>query len=149
MRVKLETAKLAKELGYNEKTLGVFAIGVNGQIGEYSEDWILGNHKLCENIIADWNNFPMQKKDSKEYISMPTQSELQKWLRDKKNIHIGIAPRYISAEDIGGQVKLTWNNGFSNATKEHTNYEECLEEALVLGLTRLKEISENGRSKTE
>lgn len=70
--VTLETAKLLKEKGYNEYC--GLAIGDNGN----------------EAIVAfrTNNDFP------RSTYSRPTQSFVQKWLREKQNLHIEISYSY-------------------------------------------------------
>lgn len=64
-----EVCKLAKEKGFDVKTLGYYRID--------TEDW------YRTDVYDDWN-------DSTIRYSAPTQSLLQRWLRDEKGLHISI-----------------------------------------------------------
>lgn len=69
-------------------------------------------------------------------ISAPTQSLLQKWLREKHEIHIAIMPCILPNNTIHyyifkGKLKWNWNELFDS-------YEEALEEALYQALLLIK-----------
>ena len=126
--ITFETAKLAKEKGFDEVT------DIN-----YYEDY---NYKLESNFNglkhSDGNNY---------FISAPTQSLLQKWLRDKHNIHIQCEVRVTYGEYKKSFVNLYQMNVFtiSGDMKNHTTftgnyntYEEALEAGLVEALKLIK-----------
>lgn len=121
--VSFETAKLAKEKGFDIKTYNYF----------------MGSGKLFT-----WNE-PKNANDvdyTKELYSAPTQSLLQKWLREKHNIYIDIKSYYDTELDQALweneiiDVKDYWNF-FSDNTYYHT-YEEALEAGLIEALKLIK-----------
>ena len=101
--ISFETAKLAKEKGFNISTLNYyFEDGdlkeneLTGTNGYYGEEYCFSFNKFLEN----WNNEWLTKKDGDrcfgcnksngylETFSAPTQSLLQRWLREVHNLHI-------------------------------------------------------------
>jgi len=65
-----ETARLAKEKGFNEETLYYFR----------------SEHSLGKNVITYRTNTQMNVwEDTQEKWSAPTQALLQKWLREMEN----------------------------------------------------------------
>jgi hypothetical protein len=118
--VNLSTAKLAKEKGFDEITDYI-----------YSQNYI--TEKLIENINglkhSDGNN---------PFISAPTQSLLQKWLREVHNIHI--RPRTLKHSN--GYVYVytvdCFDIDFYISSMEFTTYESALEQALKDALQEIK-----------
>lgn len=66
-------------------------------------------------------------------IEVPTQSLLQKWLREYKNIHIAVIPKkkdkrfFFEGLIVGDDVNISIGSNF-------TDYEECLEQCLLKAL---------------
>lgn len=118
--VSYKTAKLAKEKGFNWKVFSYYK----------SEMSLFNIFPDYEQDIDNWNNITF-------YIncySAPTQSLLQKWLREKHSIHINIGTIAFNR----GINKMP-NYGYCiSSTKNHnkkiTNYEEALEEGLYEAL---------------
>lgn len=115
--ISFNTAKLAKKKGFDLLT-------VNG-ITEYN---VIKSGKY--NLPMDWNG--------SDFISCPTQSLLQKWLREKHNIEV-ISLR---AEDFMfykykvsniKKLKINLKAGF-----EFNTYEEALEKGLQEALKLIK-----------
>jgi hypothetical protein len=77
--IKFETAKLAKEKGFDIYTRQAFCI--NGNWVSYN---VSSYHGLGEPQGYRYYN------REEDYYAQPTQSLLQKWLRDIHNIHIDI-----------------------------------------------------------
>lgn len=112
MQIQFPTAKLAKVKGFDSKTL--FCYLENGDLQYSSGD--LDDHE--EYNHNKWDNY-----------SAPLQFELQKWLREKHNIHIEIYfnQRLYCVCTIGkGEIK---DLGF-----EFKTYEDALEQGLLEGL---------------
>ena len=107
MKDTFETAVLAKKKGFN---------------------WSCS----YEPFLANWNDTP--STNSYDRVSLPTQSLLQKWLREKHQIHIVMIPtpenHYtfklidIGVEDI---ERPPYNEVEAN---DYDTYEACLEAAL-------------------
>ena len=129
IRIKFETAKLAKEKGFD--------LEVNAYFNIYG---VLNKHYQYGNVsFKDWNNYnePIGKK-GKCYDSAPTQSLIQKWLREMHDIQVIVIP---FASDSTNENSNTIYCFFTN--KKHfyafvnKNYEEefeSYEEALEVGL---------------
>jgi len=66
--IEFETAELAKKLGFDRATLGVYN---------------LNKDKTSSLKASNWN-------EKEEFISAPTQEELHKWIRDIYNVYICI-----------------------------------------------------------
>lgn len=109
--VTLEAAKLLKEKGFNEYCKNVIDI----------------NNILSETLYRTNGNLP------KQCFSSPTQSIAQKWLRETKDLHIGICYShklfwYYEIMSVSNHVLV----GLANRPSIHYNtYEEALEAGLV------------------
>jgi hypothetical protein len=107
--ISFETAKLAKECNYKEKC----------------KNWYNFSGLLIKD--APEANYPSNQKKFPSY-SAPTQSLLQRWLREVHNIHIEIV--YIDEVlKFQAQICLMGTNTIISDTKCGT-YEEVLEEGL-------------------
>lgn len=110
-----EVAKLAKEKGFNEKCYHYYQKGVlesDGCFNRYNK----GIDSIC---------------------SAPTQSLLQRWLREEKNIDIAIVPLY-----AGGYSYIVYqihcrDNRVVNTNAGYDTYELALEDALDYSLKNL------------
>jgi hypothetical protein len=114
--ISLETAKFAKECGFNEIVDIIYVISTTGFIKEQSY------------------GKPYRRGDIT--IARPTQSFLQKWLREKHKIHVNL--EYWTNQPIGNDVwescyRPTVNCKTVNLTVYKT-YEEALEIGLQTGL---------------
>ena len=106
-----ETAVLAKEKGFNVNTQYYY------------------NPSLVKDVInreMDWND----PKVISNCNSAPTQSLLQKWLREKYNIHV--ESFYCESEEYGVEVKVQFKVYFQDYG--FNNYEEALENGLSKAL---------------
>ena len=131
--VTLETAKLLKEKGFNERTL--FAYKNNGDLYQdpnriESSYNSLPVPELCENFHTCVNFIPYNKcQIAIHLISAPNQSFAQKWLRETKDLHIGICYShklfwYYEIMSVSNHVLV----GLANRPSIHYNtYEEALE----------------------
>ena len=147
-----ETARLAKEKGFNwpchksfthyTKEKIHFTDGKSGPFGwEKDEISISGGYFVNNHKLADLTN---------EYYTqyaIPTQSFLQKWLREEHHIHIAILPKQLLSSkeyDIRyyifkGKLKKDWEELFET-------YEEALEQALIEALnliTSTNDVNDN------
>ncbi len=124
--VKFETARLAKEQGFDWGCQDCF----NSHGNTYSNGW-------CE-ILDDWfegqdffNSKIEKKQTSHKYYTLPTQSLLQKWLREEHDIKI-IPPVHYSR--FGYSCNIIYNED----TKFFETYEEALEIELQEALRKIK-----------
>lgn len=138
--VTLETAKLLKEKGFNERTL--FAYKNNGNLyQDFNRIRLSYNSlpvpELCENFCACESDNPCYKCGTAVYLtSAPNQSFAQKWLREIRGVYVYVEPV------IGKRWKLSFcdfnvpteesdwmeneiNKG--NGYKVYDTYEEALE----------------------
>ena len=110
-----EVCKLAREKGFNEKCYHYYQKGVL-ESDECFNRYNKGVDKIC---------------------SAPTQSLLQRWLREKKKIDIAIVPVY-----DGGYSYIVYNihcrdNRVVNTNAGYATYELTLEDALKYALENL------------
>ena len=125
--ISFKTAKLAKEKGFNFTT-GWPSLGRRWYTTKQNEYTLIPEGTL--NAAA-------------EGIPAPTQSLLQKWLREKHNIHIVVIPFardsstiksksdyyvYVNKKQFYGFINLTTNN------TPYNSYEEALEQGLIEAL---------------
>lgn len=129
--VSFEIAKLAKEIGFAEECY--YYYNSKGKLIEPYKETTgeeEGNRTYLTDYLEDRNHAFYN------YYSSPIQSLLQKWLREKYNIHITIIPW----EDIEEDCKIwfcsklvTIKNGNCltiNECGNHNSYEKALERAL-------------------
>ncbi len=140
--ISFETAKLAKEKRFDVPTLR-----------NYLED-TLDDFNIFNNTPFDFNNTKDEGGNIIEehpFSSAPTQSLLQKWLREKYNIHINI---YASGVGLyatvvnqiiktgPGAMDYKYNQADAKGSKykngNHDTYEEALEAGLQKALKLIK-----------
>ena len=128
--VSFETAKLAKEKGFKEEVYAYYDASNNldfagsewGEISSFEKDF-----------LYDYNSY---KKDPPyDYIfhSAPSQSLLQKWLREKHNILLTV--EYSLAKDDWFYYIYKSN---LNEYHHFETYEKALEAGLKKGLSLIK-----------
>ena len=122
--ISFELAKLAKQKGFNEPTVFHYTESINPLlevgIAFLKEDTYLPNVK------NSWD--------------APTQSLLQKWLREKHNIFVGVD--FDKREDgkPGWAYYANWQfmdkrpGGWYDENAQHDNYEDSMEIGLTEGL---------------
>ena len=115
--ISFKTAKLAKEKGFHEETQ-TMTVGENYPI--------ISNPQ--EESPYDWN--------SRKGYSIPTQSLLQKWLREKWFIHIVIQ---VFHSTIGKEWTFSADVFYENGKIDRSGltedtYEEALEQGLIKAL---------------
>ena len=124
-----ETAKLAKEKGFKNKTPHKLRRDYYNHLGEINGD-------VTEYIKAYVANKELERYNT---IDAPTQSLLQKWLREVHSIYISVDYLIIEVIDSKG-VRFDWsiyNKNESIESKELIGlltYEEALEKGLVAAL---------------
>ena len=104
--ITFETAKLAQEKGYTNP---------NNKIGLYTED--VKYHPYMAHWLMDY----------KEFYIAPTQSLLQKWLREVHNIDV-----LINKTLNGTYYYIIWKDNckIKRNSKSNNNYQEILEDGL-------------------
>lgn len=112
-----EVAKLAKEKGFNA---------------------------ICRHAYKDNNNIPINFDNgccydilSEHYTICPTQSLLQKWLREVHNIKVTVLPSYRKGFNKYF-IEILNTNKFKQLDSYYETYEEALEVGLIEGLKEIK-----------
>ena len=134
-----EVCKLAKEKGFNEKVYNYY------QATKYYWETLRGIelHSTCWKLETD-DCYTCYNNGSEDIVSAPTQSLLQRWLREEKGIHISIDYQQGVDEDYPSYdysvyrwpintdafVSEEWKDGYST-------YEFALEDALKYALENL------------
>lgn len=131
MNTTYQTAVLAKEKGFDWKVRS-----------HYKERDIIYNGKPY-----NFNSKEEQKLWSTKLTSAPTQSELQKWLREKHKIHIIIEPAGKNFDLFIGyccktqqdviEYEMEIINTKYEDIKMYPSYEEALEELLLEALNKI------------
>jgi len=106
------TAKLAKEKGFN----------ISSRSDGIGTDVFI-NGKLTHTIFYD-----------KNHIHAPTQSLLQRWLREVHKKHINVQPFYYKGDFISWNLKIH-NTYYKD---KFNTYEEALEQGLFEALKLIK-----------
>lgn len=141
--ITFETAKLAKEKGFDIPcnkmfTYGKEMFGYVNVVKEYD-----GSKYECTEIPHDWNN--TKQPTSTKYFSRPTQSLLQRWLREVHNIHVEI--KLLDFVDLSSEYhcKVTfikddlWGWFIPTKNKSKLTYEEAIEIGIQEGLKLIKD----------
>lgn len=126
-----EVAKLAKEKGFPQGP------NENGKCRIYTLDKSKNTYVLCDWTV--WISAPW----ASEVIAAPTQSLLQRWLREGKSIHIEIiatASGYYWCVNKTNGTSITDSDVLNRGTNEggcFDTYELALEDALKYALENL------------
>ena len=138
-----EVAKLAKEKGFDEKVYHYYQI-INKHYRECQdriEPYIFSFKLETDDCFTRYN------KASEDVISAPTQSLLQRWLREERGIQIYIDSdldfddeTFVYEWQIANKENFD-NGGFEihryNSEESHSTYELALEDALKYALENL------------
>jgi hypothetical protein len=119
--ITFETAKLAKEKGFNGKSYFYWMLNEPDKL------------KKAFNKKSPWDfNFESEYKTPSESITAPTQSLLQKWLRDIHNIDVWSQPfvRKQSLPDESYSYFLFKDGVWMNDGVNFIDFEEALEKGL-------------------
>ena len=127
--VGLETAKLAKEVGFDGE-VHYFYRYIDEEVG------------FIEGYYPYRTDYNTEKDFKSDYISKPYQPELQKWIRDKHKISIKIDDFITEGRlafdyeliDLGSQEPFEGSGPYDS-------YEEALENALLTSLAYIKDLN--------
>jgi hypothetical protein len=128
-KIMLNTAKLAKEKGFDMNVLTYYD----------------GSEMIATQAKNpfDLKNYNLHKGST--FHSAPTQSELQKWIREKHKIDISIHRSWAMSNSYYYVVII--NNDFDNLIQQDSikdkSYEETLELALKCALENIKNLPTN------
>ena len=138
--ISLETAKLAKEKGFNEHTDEAFF----ERIAHTWEDPRDGD--LIEFEYLPPRVLPVAYADeyNVEVCKAPSQSVLQKWLRDVHRINIGITFHQSNGSEISYDFCVFYPYGSQSKVTEwsqlnYNTYEKALEAGLLSALKLIKQ----------
>lgn len=133
--ISFETAKLAKEKGFNEDVLSYYNCNSKGEYYDGPFNTVFNIEQAPDN----WNG-----RSYLTAVSAPTQSLLQRWLREKHQYHIQLHYDlsrgwewriFILNHVITGTIL---NKCIFNADLIYTTYEEALEQGLLEALKLIK-----------
>lgn len=133
--ISLETAKLAKEKGFNEECSHYYDLDDSNKL-KHTIEGFKYNEDCMVNIELEFHNH-----DNFNRHAAPTQSLLQKWLREEHNIHIQL---HYDCKYKYWEFRNFILNKYID--KEHNKvYFECIgyntyEEALEAGLSKALSI---------
>ncbi len=140
--ISFETAKLAKEKGFNTPCVDTYK---GGKLYKHKDKRYNSAFKR-QFVVAPIKNSNML--NAKIYrCSAPTQSLLQKWLREKHNLHINIMADKIYYK---GNIDIVFDIDIIDSKGERLisispieTYEEALERGLQNALKLIKSSGEN------
>ena len=126
------TSELAKEKGFNEPCRRAYYNKQLLWINPFEGKGVLSK----EHWFTNYEN----GKTFDNYHTIPTQSFLQKWLREKYNIHIEVfLQTNISGKKWFRAKVIQFTKGYNSITlNRHKFYKESLEEALQKALKLIK-----------
>ena len=130
--VTYEVAKLAKEKGFPQEH------DHNDHSQTYCWDGLRNIHSLCK-----WEMWYSGEYNNEDMYAAPTQSLLQRWLREEKNIHIEIvatASGYLWIADKVNGTAITDSDVLNRGINDGgcwDKYEQALEDALKYALENL------------
>lgn len=153
--VSFETAVLAKEKGFVNGTKGCFIVYKEDNINPKGDKGTKkGEFEYCKRFSL--KNGELDSDEDYNYLERPTQSLLQKWLREVHQIYIQIEtdqttyPKfcYSISRFIGNPNNLSekewyWDKlPYSENWSLHRKYEEALEEGLQEALKLIEIVKE-------
>lgn len=132
--IKFNTAKLAKEKGFNERSTHIYTIGFGSIEADFNVRAV-GNYENNEKLLQ-----PITLGAGSRHLALaPTQAILQKWLRDKHRINVD--PRTVTNLKVYDYrivlIDKTYDNSFFDGITSpngYSTYEEALEEGLLKAL---------------
>jgi len=146
-KISFKTAKLAKEVGFDVPCNVVFDLDDdNKEINfyeqactEFIDDCSTGYR---DKALSYFKEYYLRTDDNGDiyYVTRPTQSLLQRWLREKWGIHIKV--EYYRDRKVY-EAFVSSDSLIDEASKETKNqvyekYEQSLEDALIDGLELVK-----------
>lgn len=130
--ISFETAVLAKEKGFNAEIKCYF------DTKKFGQNPVEFFGKLNANILTIWNT-DLKQNIHAGYISCPSQSLLQKWIREIHNFHISInvgLPHKSSIMYYSNVIKF----GREHKSKYRSIFYKTYEEALEIGLQKALQL---------
>jgi hypothetical protein len=132
--VSFETAKLAREKGFNVPCLQAYRIW-RGNLRKYDANPL----EEIQAELEPFTQYPLPEivyfTQSKEHTLAPTQSLLQKWLREEHNVHITIDYRGRFYGNCWSYRKGSFGNIHSDMDY---SYDEILEKLIQKALKSIQ-----------
>ncbi len=133
--ISFNTAKLAKEKGFQEPCLHHYHDGVlNAHWLENGSSTDIEFRVDLEDLFENINHKTYERFNKGEFYSAPTQALLQKWLRDVHNIHIEIQSPDTTQETWGSHIRYINKFGNRGDCGDSESYEAALEDGLLEAL---------------
>ena len=136
--INIETAKLAKEKGFNIVCDNCFAETLEYTIYDYHHG--SSHDEISEYVPPRLLSSDCLGGETIKVYEAPTQTLLQRWLREVHDIDIWINRSFSMNHSYHYEVMKDWD--FENIEKQHSepnrSYEQCLEDALLFGLKLIK-----------
>lgn len=153
MKISLELALLAREKGFNENCDGRYneQTGVNFSYKDNCIQKLLNQIKnnpgyeyhYVKSLEEDYN-YQMNNDDYGFFILMPTQDELNTWLRNTHNISVLVEHGRMKDESFGYFTRIYYITGKHSSQEKvfeySEKYETALEQGLLIALNRIKKI---------
>lgn len=145
--ISFKTAKLAKEIGFNEQCLYAFSIWRENLRKTQNEESATEGIEIHVDCGYYGDTYPSVEYfyQSKQHTLRPTQSLLQKWLREKGyfcRIYFGAFNQYKGLKGIMYSFEYNFahcaNESWIQHSLLHDTYEEALESGLLNGLKWIK-----------
>ena len=133
--VSFDTAKMLKEVGFEEKVNSCFMYDKYADKDEYEFE---GGYAIVRKAL--FNNYNCYEKS----ISCPTQALAARWLREVHRIVVDATfiPPSIDGDDwqyfIGEMDDMVWSGDFKPSDRKYTTYEAALEEGLQEAIKLIK-----------
>ena len=138
--ISFEVAKLACEVGFykTSKDHGEVCGGWYNELGLYLGRIDIDEEGVDLKIKYPTLNYERRKKYYLESYYAPTQSILQRWLREEKDIHVTVSCRFDTVKPYyEWRVQTEWYKTSQFDDRCHT-YEEALNKGLLEGLKLLQ-----------
>lgn len=125
----LETAILAKSVGFN------------WMVSDYYEEDAFEGYNIEAlqkgfDGVGDYNNFD---EDTHKFYAAPTQSHLQKWLRDVHALYVSVVPVLFVGDEKAAYYYPTLQNNVIDTKLRFKTYEEAFEYGLQKTLITIKQ----------
>ena len=136
-----QTAILAKKLGFREKCIYYYCDNSEYPENEYNDGGGYGVE--IDDLVFNYNGMYTDR------FSAPSQSLLQKWIREKHHLHVMIGVDDLDwwwqLYDSSANGRLKEYNQITESYAGKKTYEEAMEEGLFKALEILKTIQERNQ----
>ena len=127
--ISFDLAKLAKEKNFDIPTYNAFDLRIYKPSSIFSEN------------LEEISNARSYSNSEFERFNRPTQSLLQKWLRETYNIEVCVFPGWENSKRIY-ELWIWIDSQDTLLDDTYNDYEEDLESGLIIGLNRINIVKE-------